>query len=310
MSVKVRPPIISHEQCAFRSNLREKLDLDRYLEHRTAFCVGDNAVHCELYEFAEDAPTILFLPGIGTYCELYAELLCKISQQGYNVVGIDPLGHGYSGGSRGHYTVQQMNEAASEILDVLEQRYTGPFGIYGYSIGALLAVAAAEHDSRLSAVLCGTLLMPDLAPDMLYRIGWNWTWASSLMMPGLKMPLKTVVDYNQLLEGHPAAEEINNDPLVVFDYPLKTISSLFNHSFDMVKEEHAFATAIMHGENDEVLPLSYTERLAGYCNHPIEIMVMERQGHMTPWLKPDLVVQLAAGWFAGKFEKETAAALL
>lgn len=310
MTVKVRPPIISQEQCAFRSNLRDKLDLNSYLKKRTAFCVGDNAVHCELYEHSPDAATILFLPGIGTYCELYAELLSKISDQGYNVVGIDPLGHGYSGGSRGQYTVEEMRTAVSEVLDLLQQRYAGPFGIYGYSIGALLAVAAAEHDSRISAVLCGTLLMPDLAPDMLHKIGWNWTWASSLFMPGFKIPLRNVVDFDQLLAGHPAGEEINNDPLIVFDYPLKTLSSLFNHSCNMVHREHGFAAAIMHGERDEVLPVSYSHRVADYCRHPIEVMVMERQGHMSAWLKPDLVVNLAARWFDRQFEKETAAALL
>jgi len=310
MSVQIRPPILSQEGCNLRLDLRQKLNLEKYLSKRTAFCVGESAVHCELYEHSSEAPTILFLPGIGTYCELYAELLAKLSEQGYNVVGIDPLGHGYSGGSRGHYTVEEMCAAVSDVLDVLQQRFAGPFGVYGYSIGALLAIAAAEHDERLSTVLCGTLLVPDLAPDMTYRMGWNWTWASSLMMPGYKVPLKSFVDFEQLLKGHPAGPAINNDPLIVFDYPLRTLSSLFNHRCKIVNQEHDFSAAILHGDKDEVLPVSYSQRVMNYCEQPMELLVMKRQGHMVPLLRPDLVVTMAAQWFEQEFAKEMAEALL
>ena len=310
MSVQIRPPVLSQENCSFRHTLRDKLNIDDYLKDRTAFAVGENGIHCELYEFSPDAPTILFLPGIGTYSELYAEMLYKLSQKGYNVIGIDPLGHGYSGGSRGKYTVTQMCQAVSSVVDVLQQRYEGPFGIYGYSIGALLAIAAASSDSRLSAVLCGTLLVPDLAPDVNYRMGWNWTWASSLFMPGYKVPLKTFVDYDLLLKGHPAGSEINRDPLMVFDYPLSTLSSLFTHRCKIVDKEHGFDACILHGEHDEVLPIDYSKRIMQYCKQPMDLMVMEEQGHMAPFLTPDLVVLLAAQWFDEKFVKEMASAAL
>lgn len=310
MTVHIRPPILSQESCGFRLQLREKLALEDYLQHRTAFNVGDSAVHCELYECALDAPTILFIPGIGTYCELYAELLYKLSRRGYNIVGIDPLGHGYSSGERGHYTVDQMCKAIGDVLTVLEQRFTGPFGIYGYSIGALLAMAAAEKDTRLCAVLCGTLLVPDIAPDLTYRLGWNWTWASALFMPEVKVPLKSFVNFEQLLQGHPAGAEINQDPLIVFDYPLKTLSSLFNYRCQIVDQQYDFDAAIIHGENDEVLPLSYSRRVMQYCKQPMELLVMAQQGHMTPFLKPDLIVEMAAQWFDEKFSREMAEALL
>ncbi|EAR60050.1 alpha/beta fold hydrolase [Neptuniibacter caesariensis] len=310
MSVQIRPPILSQENCSFRLKLREKLALEKFLKHRTAFTVGNKAVHCELYEYATDAPTILFIPGIGTYCELYSELLWKLSRKGYNVVGIDPLGHGYSSGARGHYTVVEMCEAIGDVLTVLQQRFSGPFGVYGYSIGALLAMAAAEKDDRLCAVLCGTLLVPDVAPDLSYRLGWNWTWASALFMPDIKVPLKSFVDFEQLLKGHPAGTEINQDPLIVFDYPLKTLSSLFNYRCEIVNHEYDFAAAIIHGENDEVLPLSYSQRVMQYCAQPMELLVMEQQGHMTPFLKPDLIVEMAAQWFENKFSREMMDALL
>lgn len=310
MTVQIRPPVLSQENCPFRVNLRDKLNIESHLKGRTAFCVGEKGVHCELYEYAPDAPTILFLPGMGTYCELYAELLATLSAKGFNVVGIDPLGHGYSAGVRGDYSVDQMCEAVSDVIDVLQQRFDGPFGVYGYSIGALLAMAAAEKDDRLCSVLCGTLLVPDVAPDLSYKMSWNWTWASSLFMPSLKVPLKSFVDFEQLLKGHPAGQEINEDPLVVFDYPLRTLSSLFNYRCKIVNHEHDFAAAILHGDQDEILPVSYSNRVMNYCEQPMELLVMEREGHMVPFFKPELVAEMAAQWFNRHFAKEMAAAVL
>ena len=58
-----------------RQRLREKLGIEPYLARRNCLTVMDGRIHCELYHYDEQAPTLLFLPGIGTYCELYAELL-------------------------------------------------------------------------------------------------------------------------------------------------------------------------------------------------------------------------------------------
>lgn len=297
MTIQIRPPVLTQENCEFRSDLRDKLNLGDFLKRRTAFAIGEKAVHCELYEHAVDAPTILFLPGIGTYSELYAEMLGLLSMQGYNVVGIDPIGHGYSGGSRGEYTVDEMVVAISQVIDVLQQRFTGPFFCFGYSIGSLLAIAAAEHDQRIDAVLCCTLLVPDLAPDISYRWGWNWTWASAFFMPGYKVPLKSFVDFEQLLKGHPAGQTINHDPLIIFDYPLKTLASLFTHRHQISHKRFDFTAAILHGSRDEVLPLNYSKRLVQYCEQPLELIEMPGVGHMAPFLQPEYMAQQISSWF-------------
>lgn len=297
MKVQVNPAEMPEENCKFRKELRKKLGIIPYLKTRNVFRVGLHDVHCELYEYSPDAPTIIFLPGIGTYSELYAELLSKLMHNGYNLVGIDLPGHGYSAGSRGDYTVAQVCAAVTEVLDVLQQRYTGKFGIYGYSIGALLAVAAAEQDSRLSAVLCETLLLPDLAPDMSYRMGWMWTWASSLMLPGFKLPLESFLNFEQLLANHPAADMINQDPLLVFNYSLQTLSSLFSQHCKITEQKCDFAMALLHGEQDEILDLDYSKRIIQYCTHPIELLIIKNYGHMAPFIIPDQVAKQAAQWF-------------
>jgi pimeloyl-ACP methyl ester carboxylesterase len=223
---------ISDEQVVIpeaRKRLRKALGADAALESRQVLRIGELPLHCELYESQVDAPLLIFLPGIGTYSELYAQMFAALCQQGFNVLSIDLPGHGYSGGPRGMYTVEQVCQCVTEVLDAVEARYSGPAYLFGYSIGALLAVAAAERDSRISKVICGTLLMTELPPDLFHYMGWQWTWGSGLLFPNMKMPLSVMVDFHQLLAGHPAGELINEDPLLVLDYPFRTLSSLFSH---------------------------------------------------------------------------------
>ncbi len=282
-----------------RSVLREKMNINRFLAHRECFHVGEPTVHCEYYAAIEEsAPLLIFLPGMGTYCELYAEILYKLSVSGFNVVGIDYPGHGYSEGPRGRYDVAGVTASVKLVIDHLKGRTSSQVYIYGYSIGSLLAVASAEKDERISAVICGTLLLPEVAPDLLHSIGWQWTWGAAQLFPGLKLPLKSMIDYEKLLAGHPAAKEINQDPLIVFDYPLATLSSLFSWRSAIKDTPCDFRLLIIHGEEDEVLPLKYSHNLVEAIKHPTDIMTLSG-GHMLPWDEPDMLVEHITGWLKG-----------
>ncbi len=279
-----------------RQVLREKLGITELLETRQCFEVGELPLHTEYYHHADDAPLLVFLPGIGTYSELYADLLSRLSQRGFNVVGLDLRGHGYSGGSRGLYSVEQSMTDVRAVIDHYQQTSEQPVYLYGYSIGALLAVAAAEADARIQAVVCGTLLVPAVAPDMLHQLGWSWIWGSALFAPGLALPMQNFIDYEQLLAGHPAGEEINSDPLIVFDYPLGTLSSLFTYHLRSLNTRFPFRGLIVHGDQDEVLPLSYSQRVQAMLAQPFELKPVPGEGHMLPWDRPGLLAGLIADW--------------
>lgn len=285
------------EDARQRAQLRSKLGLEPFLACREELFIGDPAIHCELYVHSAEAPLILFIPGIGTYAELYAELLAGISEQGFNVVGVDLRGHGYSGGSRGDYRVGQVILDLQQVISCLQQRFSGPVCVYGYSIGGLLAVALAERDERIASVLCGTLLVTELAPDLVHQFGWTLTWSSALMFPQLRLPMRTFIDYDQLLAGHPAGEEINRDPRIVFDYPLATLASLFTHRTGVLRKRYEFSAAIIHGEHDEVLPLAYSRRVVEEAKHPFELIELPGEGHMVPWDNPALLINRVSDWF-------------
>lgn len=291
--------LITDEQSVISENrhrLRQALGINDVLQQRKLLKLGELPLHCELYEYADDAPLLIFLPGIGTYSELYACMFDGLRQQGFNVLSIDLPGHGYSGGPRGMYTVEQVCDCVSRVLDELEGRFSGPACLFGYSIGALLAVAVAERDDRFSKVICGTLLMTELPPDLFHFLGWQWTWGSGLLFPDVKMPLSSMVDYNQLLAGHPAGELINEDPLLVLDYPFRTLSSLFSHRSGIYRNRFPFELAIVQGEQDEVLSLAYSRRVQAETAQPIDLISVSQEGHMMPLTAPLKLAGIVADW--------------
>lgn len=113
------------KQDRLRKRVLSSLGLMPYLERCEAIELGELPLHCELYQFSPEAPTIIFLPGIGTYSQLYCELLSRMSDQGFNLVAVDIRGHGCSGGQRGGYKVSEVVTDIRQLLDQLEPRFRG-----------------------------------------------------------------------------------------------------------------------------------------------------------------------------------------
>lgn len=294
--VELVPPRFEAGDDPIREELRQKLNIGSHLARREAFRIGADGLHCEYYHCSDTAPLLLFLPGIGTYCELYAELLARLSDHGFNVVGVDLRGHGYSDGPRGLYTVEESVCDLERVITALRDRGNGQVAVYGYSIGSVIALALAEFDERVNATLCGTLLLTEQPPDLMHQMGWFWTWGTAQLFPTLRVPLGNFMDFDTLLAGNPAGEVINDDPLVVFDYPLSTLSSLFTHRAASYSNRFDFDMAIIQGDRDEVLPLSYAERVVAHMAQPAELLVLPGEGHMIPWDNPTLLAQHSSNW--------------
>jgi len=268
-----------------KQRVRQGLGIDHLLQTREVWRL-DASINVEIYPFSPDAPNVLFLAGIGTYVELYAEFASALNGLGYNVIAVDPPGHGYSSGIRGRYSVEQFQGHLVHVLDHLSQRFSGRWIAYGYSIGAVSAVALAEQDDRISQVVCTTLLLSEVPPDLLYAMGWSWTSLSAMWFPSLRVPLKSFIDFETLLGDHPAGPYINDDERMIFDYPLATLASLFSHKAGIVNNAYPFALTLLQGDQDEVLTLEYTQRVISAVEHPITLDVIKGFGHMLPWDDP------------------------
>lgn len=288
-----------HPPAADTSPLIEALNVGHFLAASRPERVGVLPIHCEVYAHDDEAPVVIFVPGISTYAALYAELLCRLSGHGFNVVGVDLRGHGQSGGQRGDYTVDEVVADLRVVVDHFARRFTGPVSLYGYSIGASLALAAAEEDARIEALLCHTLLMGEHAPDLLHMWGWQWLRYLSFFCPHAEIPLKQLVELRKLIPDRDLRLLTDDDPLLVTRYSVRTLASVFSRRSRVMHETLPFRAAIISGDEDELIPITYLERLIERARHPFELIRVPGGSHMMPFWEAKRLAALAAGWLSG-----------
>lgn len=278
------------------SPLLRALGVEPYLEFRYTEQVGDLPIHCEVFERDKKAPLLVFVPGISTYAALYSALLYHLQRRGFNVIGVDLRGHGHSGGERGVYTPEQVSADLRAVIDHFESRFTGPVSLYGYSIGAPLALATAESDERIAALLCHTLFVSEYAPDLLHLWGWHWLQHLSFFLPHLHLPLQRLFHLQDLIPQQRFHKLIAEDPLLVNSYPVSTLASVFNRRSRIMSESCSFHAAVVSGEHDELVPFSYLERLVSKSVHPLELIAIPGGNHMIPFWEPERLADIAADW--------------
>lgn len=280
-----------------REMLMDVLQLTPFIKQRKIISVGDLPIHCELYESGKKDPVIIFLPGIGTYAEMYCEFLSKLSSWGFNVVGVDLRGHGYSGGERGVYTVGEVIEDIRHVVDEMIKRFNPNVSLFGCSIGAPLARACAENDPRIKALLCHTLFLSEYPPDFMTLTGWNMLRMSNLFLPDFKIDFRSFIDVESLLSGNPYADFVDYDTLIVWEYTVRTLSDIYSYKTRLLSEAMNFKAAIITGDHDEVLTIDYMTYIVSKMKHPFEIITIPNARHMLPFLNIRETVLAARDWF-------------
>ena len=280
-----------------RKYLINAMGMSKFNNAKKCVDLGSVPVHCEVYEHSKTSPVIIFLPGIGTYSEMYCEFLYKLSEWGFNVVSVDLRGHGYSGGERGLYTVEDVQDDISLVISHFTKEYNDRIGLFGCSIGSPLALAAAESDERVKALLCHTLFLTEHPPDVIHWIGWNSLGITSTFIPFLKVDFRQFIDIEKLIENNAFAPFIKFDDLIVWQYPVRTLSSVYRRKSRVSNEKLGFNAAIIVGSNDEILSLAYERNIISEMQHPFDLIVVDGAGHMLPFERVKETVLKARDWF-------------
>ncbi|MEH6470029.1 MAG: alpha/beta hydrolase [Halopseudomonas sp.] len=286
----------SNRMSAKRLDVFQQLGLLPYLEQRQLLTFSKLPLHCEWYHHSDDAPWVLFIPGIGTYSELYCEMLAKMSQRGFNLLSIDLPGHGYSGGPRGSYQLDTLVTQIGEVIDHIEQSYSGPITLFGCSIGSRIALALAESDPRIKALMCHTLLINEVPPDIFHGMGWQALSMGRWMMPGMEADFRTFIDIDNILEHNPMGEFARQDTRIVWNYPIATLDSLYSASSQILEKSLEIPAAIIVGEHDDVLPPSYIRRLVAQSAQPFDLFEVSDAAHMLPFDQVDITVETVSEW--------------
>ncbi len=258
--------------------------------------IGTLPIHCEVYEYGKEAPVVLFIPGLGTYSTLYCEFFTKLSECGLNVIGVDLRGHGYSGGDRGDYTVSQVVSDVKEVMDHFAARYNDQIILFGCSIGSPLAVACAEADRRVRALLCHTFFLTEIPPSPFHWLGWSWLAWNSLFFPQLKMDFRLFIDAKTLMKNLNYEEFVQYDELMVWQYPIKTLSSVYSRRCQVFYKQFDFKAAIISGEHDPLVQPWYIHMITKCMKHPFEPIILPEGGHMLPFEDVKRTIDVTTNW--------------
>ncbi|GIV33864.1 MAG: lysophospholipase [Chitinophagales bacterium] len=222
-------------------------------------------LHLDIYEAGKDAPTVVFLPGTGIYALCYGQFLYKLGLAGFNIVGLDPRGHGRSEGQRGDYSVEELMRDAAQAVSYAIDRFNREVSLVGSSQGGIIAFYMAAKDTRLRSVICQNIA--DLtAPETLNLV--KYPNLTRLLKPVLmklgsdsrQIPVTSYIDLEKIKVSYfgTAQRFLEMDPLALKSISLRALRSLASTPIPRPVEEIQVPVMTITGTADHIFPVSYT----------------------------------------------------
>jgi acylglycerol lipase len=108
--------------------------------HGTIFAAYEN-------EIAAPKAAVCIVHGVGEHFTRYQEMADQLGEHGYNVYGLDLLGHGNSPGSQGYSgTREEIGSLITTLLRHSRERTLGaPQFLFGHSMGGLLVLSYRHY---------------------------------------------------------------------------------------------------------------------------------------------------------------------
>lgn len=198
---------------------------------RAWFFPAENATQSILFCMGNSGNISLMLP--------YAKIL---QEAGYEVLLFDYQGFGESEGAAGLSSLLTDSLAAFDYLQTRTQRPTKDIGVFGVSLGSILALTVAA-ERQAGAVAVEDAFIPDETVDRFSRRLTADSPFAKMTLQGMKSLLLGRVD------------------------PLRNITRLQCPVF------------LMHGERDQLLPPSGSIRIAAKATTPCRVWLMPDTGH-------------------------------
>jgi alpha-beta hydrolase superfamily lysophospholipase len=280
--------------------------LDRV--HRDEVYSEGNKLRLHIFESNPGDPTVIFIPGTGAYAMAYACFMLSLCEQGFNVIGFDPRGHGQSGGMRGSYDLNELVRDTHEVISYAIERYGEKVVVSGSSQGGITAFYTAAADSRVKAAVCNGFHDPS-EPDnsRLTRFPRFYKTvlpigpiAVRLLPKHVKVPVSAYLDSK--VEPLRIFGNISNfykeDMLAVHWFDLRAVVSLGTTPLAKKVQEIDVPVMLLYAGKDTIFPADYEERIFNRLTCGKKILLLEDAPHA--WIfEPEYfeeVVPEVAGW--------------
>lgn len=250
---------------------------------------SDNVkLHLDILTADKEAPTVVVMPGTAIYALCHAELMYKIYEHGYNVIGFDPRGHGQSSGERGDYTAQELMTDAQNVISYAIKRFNKKVSLFGSSQGGIIALYLAAKDNRLNSVICHTFA--DLSDDSAIRLTRHprlFKYLKGVLAPAGKLvplahiPVNSYIDIESIPVNHfgNLMNFIEQDPLALKSITLRALQSLSGVAPAKPFEEITTPVLMFQGDADSIFPVSYTESIFNRLTCKKKIKIFKGRAH-------------------------------
>ena len=287
--------------------IASKIGVKPYHRHfESAEIISDGLkIHLDIFEHHPKAPNILFIPGTALYAMCYAEIMYKLGMQGFNVIGIDPRGHGRSEGNRGDYTLMEVMKDVENTIEYIRNRYNDQVSLIGSSQGGILAFYLAAKDAKIQSAVCQNFA--DLTdPETL-----NLTRSPSitsflkpimLTMSGVigeqSIPISTYLDLESIKVRHwgNAKNFIESDPLALQSITLRALRSLATTHLSRPIHQIKIPVMVFQGNKDSIFPVHYTEKIFNQLNCKKRIQIFDGLNHALITEDVDVVLPSIVQW--------------
>ncbi len=265
-------------------------------------------IHLDIFNNTGESKTIAFFPGTGAASEFYATFLEALAYQGFNVVGIDPVGHGHSSGKRGDFTVDQLLTNLLDTVSYIKTKFVGKIGIMGSSQGGIVVYYAALEGLTVNAVVAHNAALvykeflnivrhPGFCRRTLPVIDYL-----AKHFPSMKLPTSTYLNWHKVFNNQKMLKIFKGDKLFAGYYTIRAMFSLKDY-IPKLKGLPMPPTMIITGSEDGIISKDVSERafyeLKGNLHTYVEI---EGASHMLPLEYMSQIMPRIVDWFSTRLE--------
>lgn len=270
-------------------------------------------IHIDVFEHAPDAPTLIFIPGTALYGLCYGELLHQISiQGGYNVIAMDPRGHGRSEGTRGDYTINEIMRDAQAVIGYAIERFNDRVAVMGSSQGGIVAFYLAAKDERINTVICQCFA--DLTSEDTLQLARHprvFKYLKLLLakagnvLPNPQIPITSYIDLDKIPVRYfgTAKAFMDMDPLALKTISLRALQSLAHTEMAKPVEQITIPVAVMQGTADSIFPITYTQKIYDRLNCVKDFIQFPGKSHALLHEDMEAVVPVVLEWLGGIYKR-------
>jgi UDP-glucose 4-epimerase len=269
-----------------REVLEGPADIDRMVERVEHVLIPyrDTEVHLEVHAAeASDAPTVVFSPGLGGYARFYLPALGKLCDRGFNVIGIDRLGHGLSEGARGDCAMEQILDVVEDAVRYARGRFVGPVALAGSSLGGIISWYALTREPDVEAAVCHNVAHPSVFHERSARLKVPLMQRLARIAPRAGVPIKQIADFEALSTSPEILDYFRRelDSIWAWKLSARSAASIFDYRPPVDWSEVRTPVLVLVGAEDRMVTPAFTEEVIG-AGRPanVDLRVLSGLGHL------------------------------